>query len=210
MEPLTDISRPLPPVAETVFLGVPISRLDAAEAAALIAARGPGAPFAYAVTPNASHFNLLGEIRDARFQDVYDHAWLRLMDGKVPRAFARNVFGLDLPHCAGSDLTEILFRDHIRPDDAITVIGGGEALRRRWWSGSASRGWRSMIRPWGSWNSPARRRPASPSCSSIRRATSSSASAPRAGNIWRGWCSRRAPWARACVSAAPSTSSPAS
>lgn len=131
MEPLTDISRPLPPVAETVFLGVPISRLDAAEAAALIAARGPGAPFAYAVTPNASHFNLLGEIRDARFQDVYDHAWLRLMDGKVPRAFARKVFGLDLPHCAGSDLTELLFRDHIRPDDAITVIGGGEALRRR-------------------------------------------------------------------------------
>lgn len=131
MEPLKDTAGPQAQGGPVMFLGVPIDRLDAPAAAARVAAREPDAPFAYVVTPNASHFNLLGEIRDARFQDVYAHAWLRLMDGKVPRAFARIVFGLDIPHCAGSDLTEELFRSHIRPDDPITIIGGGEELRRR-------------------------------------------------------------------------------
>ncbi|WP_245263426.1 WecB/TagA/CpsF family glycosyltransferase [Azorhizobium doebereinerae] len=118
-------------ITEATFLRVRISCLTAVEAAEVIADRGASVPFAYVVTPNASHFTLLVELKDARFQDVYAHAWLRLLDGKVPRACARIVFGLDLPHCAGSDLTEELFTHRIQPSDSITIIGGGEELRRR-------------------------------------------------------------------------------
>ncbi|MEP9366386.1 WecB/TagA/CpsF family glycosyltransferase [Xanthobacter sp. VNH20] len=119
------------PIREVPYLGVRISCLDVPAAAARIAARGADAPFAYVVTPNAQHFVRLGRLKDARFADAYDHAWLRLLDGKTPRALARRVFGLDLPHAAGSDLTAYLFAHHIAPGDSVTVIGGGEEMRRR-------------------------------------------------------------------------------
>lgn len=119
------------PIKEITYLGVPISCLDVPAAAERIAARGATAPFAYVVTPNAHHFVMLGRLKDERFADAYAHAWLRLLDGQTPRALARRVFGLDLPHAAGSDLTAHLFAHHITPDDSITVIGGSDELRRR-------------------------------------------------------------------------------
>ncbi|WP_348930893.1 WecB/TagA/CpsF family glycosyltransferase [Aquabacter sp. CN5-332] len=120
-----------PPIREITYLGVRISCLDVPAAAARIAARGATAPFAYVVTPNAQHFVRLGRLKDARFADAYDHAWLRLLDGKTPRALARRVFGLDIPHAAGSDLTAHLFAHHMAPSDAVTVIGGSDEMRRR-------------------------------------------------------------------------------
>ncbi|MCK0209390.1 WecB/TagA/CpsF family glycosyltransferase [Starkeya koreensis] len=118
-----------PPQAE--FLGVPIARLDAGEAAALIAARPADAPFAYVVTPNAAHLNRLTRLADTRLRAAYDGAWLRLMDGQLPRALARRLFGLALPHAAGSDVTDLLLRRHVRPQDRVTVIGGsGELVSR--------------------------------------------------------------------------------
>lgn len=119
------------PIREVPYLGVRISCLDVPAAAERIAARGADAPFAYVVTPNAQHFVRLGRLKDARFADAYAHAWLRLLDGKTPRALARRVFGLDLPHAAGSDLTAYLFAHHISPGDSVTVIGGGAEMRRR-------------------------------------------------------------------------------
>ena len=107
------------PIREITYLGVPISCLDVAAAAERIAERGATAPFAYVVTPNAQHFVRLGRLKDERFADAYAHAWLRLLDGKTPRALARRIFGLDIPHAAGSDLTAHLFAHHITPFHAF-------------------------------------------------------------------------------------------
>ncbi|MBB6308167.1 WecB/TagA/CpsF family glycosyltransferase [Xanthobacter tagetidis] len=120
-----------PAIRRVPFLGVEITALGVKEAAELIAARPPGAPFAYVVTPNAAHFTRLGELKDARFADAYAHSWLRLLDGATPRRLAKLVFGLDIPQAAGSDLTTYLFAHCIRPGDTLTVIGGSEEMRRR-------------------------------------------------------------------------------
>ncbi|WP_371357678.1 hypothetical protein, partial [Salmonella sp. M183] len=37
----------------------------------------------------------------------------------------------NLPHAAGADVTARLFAAHLRPDDAITVIGGDDELAAR-------------------------------------------------------------------------------
>lgn len=121
----------LPDIPRIPFLGVEITALGVADAAALIVARGPDAPFAYVVTPNAAHFTRLGELKDARFADAYAHAWLRLLDGATPRKLARLVFGLDIPQAAGSDLTSYLFEHCVKAGDTLTVIGGSEEMRRR-------------------------------------------------------------------------------
>ncbi|MEP9349662.1 WecB/TagA/CpsF family glycosyltransferase [Xanthobacter sp. KR7-225] len=120
-----------PQIRRVPFLGVEITALDVREAAERIAARPPGAPFAYVVTPNAAHFTRLGELKDARFADAYAHAWLRLLDGAIPRRLAKLVFGLDIPQAAGSDLAAHLFAHCVRPGDTLTVIGGSEEMRRR-------------------------------------------------------------------------------
>ncbi|TSJ62944.1 WecB/TagA/CpsF family glycosyltransferase [Starkeya sp. 3C] len=116
---------------EVTYLGVRVARLDAAAAAACIAARPADAPYVYVVTPNAAHFTLLNLSDDARFRDAYDHAWMRLLDGQVPRALARLLFGLDLPHAAGSDVALLLLERHIGPDDPVTLIGGSPEVPRR-------------------------------------------------------------------------------
>ncbi|WP_342641121.1 WecB/TagA/CpsF family glycosyltransferase [Rhodoligotrophos ferricapiens] len=113
------------------FLGVQVSNLGVPEAARLIADRPENAPFAYVVTPNAQHFVRLGRLRDSRFREAYAHAWLRLCDSQVARKLARPMFGLSLPYAAGSDLTAYLFAHVIRPEDAITVIGGSDELHER-------------------------------------------------------------------------------
>lgn len=116
---------------EVAFLGVTLCTLDKAQVAGWIEARPPDAPFAYFVTPNAQHFVLLDRKADARFSAAYDGAVMRLCDSQVARGFARLLFGLDLPLVAGSDLTAWLFEHTVKPDDAITVIGGSDELARR-------------------------------------------------------------------------------
>ncbi|WP_374448318.1 WecB/TagA/CpsF family glycosyltransferase [Stella sp.] len=121
----------VPTVAEAEFLGQRLALLDVPEAAATIAARPPGLPFAYVVTPNAQHFVRLGRLRDARFQAAYDAAWLRLSDSRVACVLARVLFGLHLKQAAGSDLTHHMLHHTVRRDDPVTVVGGSEELRRR-------------------------------------------------------------------------------
>lgn len=109
------------------FLGLPIDDLDDAQAASLIAARPAGAPFAYVVTPNAQHYLGLAHDR-AVWREAYGSAWLRLADGHVVQRLARLFLGLRLPHASGSDVTQILLRRHVGPEDKVTVIGGGAGL----------------------------------------------------------------------------------
>jgi len=123
------------------FLGLPIDDLDDEQAAAAIAARLPDAPFAYVVTPNAQHYLGLAHDRSV-WREAYGSAWLRLADGHVVQRLARLLLGLRLPHASGSDITRILLRRYIKPDDAVAVIGGGPGLE------AALRGqfgWRRLV-----------------------------------------------------------------
>lgn len=119
------------PYETITFLGVPFACLDVRGAAAHIAARPPGAPFEYVVTPNASNLVRLNELKDPIFIEIYKQAWLHTMDGAIPRAIARKMFGLHIPLAPGSDLTAELFEHFIKPDDAITIIGGSDEMLRR-------------------------------------------------------------------------------
>ncbi|GLI24626.1 exopolysaccharide biosynthesis WecB/TagA/CpsF family protein [Xanthobacter flavus] len=113
------------------FLGVPFACLDVHGTAQVIAARSPTAPFAYIITSNASHLVRLNELKDARFIATLKDAWLHTLDGSVPHWLSRKLFGLNIPLCPGSDLTAELFEHVIQPDDAITIIGGSEEMKRR-------------------------------------------------------------------------------
>lgn len=118
------------PIAERWFLGVRLSLLDLPAAAAVIAARPVDAPFAFVVTPNAQHVVLINR-GDQALASAYQAAWLRLCDSQILRLIGRLMFGLSLPHCAGSDLTAYMFQHVIKPDDPITVIGGDDELADR-------------------------------------------------------------------------------
>ncbi|MFG1201541.1 WecB/TagA/CpsF family glycosyltransferase [Xanthobacter aminoxidans] len=118
-------------VRTQTFLKVPFDCLDVAGAARAIAARPPGSPFAYVVTSNASHLVRLNERGDARFAAALEAASLHTLDGSAPHWLARNVFGLDIPLCPGSDLATYLFEHVITPEDAVTVIGGNDEMKRR-------------------------------------------------------------------------------
>lgn len=122
----------LPPDVKTLtFLNVPFACVDVEGAAALIAGRPEGAPFAYVVTPNAANLTRINELKDPIFIEIYENAWLHTMDGSVPRALARKLFGLHIPRAPGSDITTALFEHHIQPDDAITIIGGSQEMLER-------------------------------------------------------------------------------
>ena len=112
------------------FLSIPFTPLGLAEAAARIAARPPGAPFAFVSTPNAQH-TVSCAAGDARFFTAHDAAWLVLNDSRILRLLSRRLFRQDLPMAAGSDLTVELFREYVSPDDAITIIGGTDEVERR-------------------------------------------------------------------------------
>ena len=127
-------SRPPSPASdpeEVTFLGVPIAMIDDVAAAQRIADRPPGLPMVYVVTPNAANFTRLNEVRDPRMIEVYRHAWMRLIDGQIPRALAKALFGLSIPLATGSDITLNLLEKHIAPDDPVTVIGGSDEMVAR-------------------------------------------------------------------------------
>ena len=113
-------------IRTVTLLGLDFADLDAADAAAAIAARPESAPFGYVVTPNADH--LVRMSRDPGLALVYRDAWLRLLDSRVVAALARGC-GMPAPRVAtGSDLTELLLRQYIHTNEKITIIG----LRPQW------------------------------------------------------------------------------
>ena len=103
------------------LLGLDFADLDAAEAAARIAARPASAPFGYVVTPNSDHLVRLASQPGLR--PLYDGAALCLLDSRVVRRTAW-ALGLRTPRVApGSDVTARLLRRHVLPGERITIIG---------------------------------------------------------------------------------------
>lgn len=104
-------------VNERKLLGLRFADVDAADAAAAIAARPAGAPFAYVVTPNADHLVRLA--REPTLLPLYGTAWMRLLDSRVV-AMVAWALGMRPPRVAtGSDVTAAL----LGPGETITVIG---------------------------------------------------------------------------------------
>jgi len=108
------------------LLDLGFADLDAAGAAALLAARPADAPFGYVVTPNADHLVRLA--RDPGLAAIYRGAYLRLLDSRVV-ARAAAVLRLPAPRVApGSDVTALLLARHLRAGERITIVG----LRPAW------------------------------------------------------------------------------
>lgn len=115
------------------LLGLDFADLTAEQAAAAIAARPEGAPFAYTVTPNADHLVRLA--RDPALAALYRGAWLKLLDSRVVAGLGR-LAGVKVPRVAtGSDVTALLLRHHLRPGERVTIIG----LRPDWLPALAAR-----------------------------------------------------------------------
>jgi exopolysaccharide biosynthesis WecB/TagA/CpsF family protein len=110
----------------TRLLGLDFDDLDLGAAAAMVAARPAGAPFAYLVTPNADHLVRLA--RDpARYGPLYRDAAWRLLDSRVVARLAR-LLGLQAPPVVpGSDLTARLLAGAIDPDTPLAMLGGSAA-----------------------------------------------------------------------------------
>jgi len=107
-----------PPVR---LLGLDFADLDAAAAAALLAARPADARFGYVVTPNADHLVRLA--RDPALAAIYRNACLRLLDSRVVAAAAA-ALRLPVPRVApGSDVTARLLARHLRPGERIAIVG---------------------------------------------------------------------------------------
>ncbi len=100
------------------------------DAAAAVVARDPAAPFAYVCTPNAQH-TVNVDRGNRLFIAAQDGAWMVLNDSRIIGLLAARMFHDPMPVAPGSDLTALLLRRHIAPDDAITVIGASDEVERR-------------------------------------------------------------------------------
>ncbi len=108
------------------FLGLDFDPLGVDEAAAAMAWRARKlAPFAYVTTPNVDHMVRLDT--SPALRAVYDGAWLNVCDSRIIEAFAEASY-LTLPAAPGSDITERLFAQHIKPYERVVVIGGSQAV----------------------------------------------------------------------------------
>lgn len=108
------------------FLGLDFDPLSVDETAAAMAWRARKlAPFAYVTTPNVDHMVRLDT--SPALRAVYDGAWLNVCDSRIIEAFAEASY-LTLPAASGSDITERLFTQHIKPYERVVVIGGSQAM----------------------------------------------------------------------------------
>jgi exopolysaccharide biosynthesis WecB/TagA/CpsF family protein len=112
------------------FLGIPFTPLGLADTASRIAARPADATFAFVSTPNAQHVVRVAA-GDTRFFRANDAGWLVVNDSSILSLLSHRWFGVPLPKAAGSDLTALMFREYIRPNDAITVIGASDEVEQR-------------------------------------------------------------------------------
>lgn len=116
----------MPSPTRLTFLGLDFDPLDAETAAQAMADRARRRErFAYVATPNVDHMVRLA--RESALAPLYADAWLNLSDSRILEIFAR-ASKLALPCAPGADIVEILFREHIRADDRVLVIGGSSEL----------------------------------------------------------------------------------
>jgi exopolysaccharide biosynthesis WecB/TagA/CpsF family protein len=118
----------------TALLGLEFTDLDLGGATEALASRGPDAPFAYLVTPNADHLVRLH--RDpARYAPLYRDADWRLLDSRFVARLARAMGLRTPPVVPGSDLTAHLFAQVLDRSERVAVVGGSAAtvaaLRKR-------------------------------------------------------------------------------
>ena len=122
--------------------GTHFSPVNTRQALEAIVARSPAAPFAYVCTPNAVHV-VNYERGEPRFRAGIDGSWLRLCDSRIVARLAAAFLGVRLPLALGSDLTVEMAKRAIRPDDAVTIIGGTDEMERRL---RTRFGWRNLAR----------------------------------------------------------------
>lgn len=116
----------MPASTRLSFLGLDFDPLDAPAAARAMADRARrGDRFAYVATPNVDHMVRLD--REPDLKPLYTDAWLNLCDSRILEVLAR-ASRLALPNAPGADIVETLFRQHIRADDRVLVIGGSSEL----------------------------------------------------------------------------------
>ena len=75
----------------------------------------------FVVTPNVDH--MIRHRESAEFRDYYAEAAYVLLDSQFAATLMRLRYGVDIPVCKGSDLTDALFDRVIKPDDVIVLIG---------------------------------------------------------------------------------------
>jgi exopolysaccharide biosynthesis WecB/TagA/CpsF family protein len=99
-----------------------------------IAARFGTAEYGYVATPNVD--GLIRVRESAPFRESYAKAAFILLDSRVAALAFRLVHGVRVPVAPGSDLTAALFREVIRPEDRVVLIGSTAAqaqmLRERY------------------------------------------------------------------------------
>ena len=115
------------------FLNAAFDRISADIALKRIAERPAKREFAFVVTPNVDHLvRLQGETVLAR---LYAQAWLTVCDSRVLELIA-DLSGEQVDVTTGSDLTEALFDEVIKPYEPVVVIGGDagviDGLKRRY------------------------------------------------------------------------------
>jgi UDP-N-acetyl-D-mannosaminuronic acid transferase (WecB/TagA/CpsF family) len=110
------------------FLGLGFDPMGANQAARAIARRArQREAFAYVATPNIDHLVRLD--RSPGLRRLYQDAWLTLCDSRVLEIFAW-VSDVKLPLACGEEIVEQLFREHVRADDTVLVVGGDAGLVR--------------------------------------------------------------------------------
>nr|WP_286207624.1 WecB/TagA/CpsF family glycosyltransferase [Hephaestia sp. MAHUQ-44] len=113
----------------TEFLDFRFSRCPRTDVIRQIEARPGDAHFAYVVTPNVDHVVRIQRNRSDLWP-VYRHAWMTLCDSRI-LGWLAIINGLSLSILSGSDLTAALFREIVKPDDRIAVLGGAPASVRK-------------------------------------------------------------------------------
>jgi len=110
-------SRPLPLIR---FAGMPFNPLTVEQTVQILAERPAEAPFAAYVTPNIEFIYL--RRKNAEMRALLDGALISTNDSRIVHRLAR-LAGLELQFAPGAYVVERLFRQVIRADDAICVVG---------------------------------------------------------------------------------------
>jgi len=134
------------------FAGLRLTPRTVEQSVRALAERDAAASFAVYVTPNIEHIFL--NRRRAELRAVYDGAFLSTNDSRIMHRMARFA-GVELEFAPGSYVTEGLFREVIRPDDPITVIGGTQATVETLKARFGLRGMAQHIPPMGFIRDPA-------------------------------------------------------
>lgn len=113
-------------MARKSLLGLEFDAIGPIEAALRIAMRARElAPFAYVATANVDRIACVDQNRELR--SLHDAAWLNLCGSRtleIVAEFSR----IHMPAAPAADIANILLRDHIRRDDAVTIVGGSQLM----------------------------------------------------------------------------------